>query len=74
MAYNLFLCTQLPIHPDVNRVIFDLYYNTFPRPNGCNVYYDKHNHFIYGDIIKNGCDNYFYDGNQFQHNIKYYLS
>jgi hypothetical protein len=32
MTFYLFLCNHLPIHPDVNRVIFDLYYNTFPRP------------------------------------------
>lgn len=67
MTFYLFLCNQLPIHPDVNRVIFDLYYNTFPRPEGCNIYYYTGN-VVYGDIVIDDkydmCTKSIYDGNK----------
>jgi hypothetical protein len=70
------LIQELTSIQDINNIIFNLYYNTFPRPFGCHVYHDKNNQFIYGDILqelkeKSGdigyyAINYFYDGSQFE--------
>jgi hypothetical protein len=39
MADVLFLLNHFPLHPDLNPIIKDLYYNIFPRFNGCRVHY-----------------------------------
>lgn len=63
MALYIFLCKHLPIHPDVNKIIFDLYYNTYPRPNGCHVYHSKNHYFIYGDVLCDDGKHFFYTNN-----------
>lgn len=37
MSKVLFLLNSFPLHPDINPIIKDLYYNTFPRPHGCYI-------------------------------------
>jgi hypothetical protein len=42
---------NLTVIQDVNNVILNLYYNTFPRPNHCYVFNQNQSHCIYGDLL-----------------------